>query len=183
MSNRSLTLGTTLEADREHVIRTLVVAHLEASYNLARLLVGDRALAEEATHDAVVSALGSSRQLRDLGAFEGWFRRILVRACRDVLRRRRRRPETLVAASPGWIAPDPGPAWAERDVIARALATLSEDHREVVVLRYFADLPVDKIARSLGIRAGTVKSRLHRALRQLRAEIDAVDRTDPETRR
>jgi RNA polymerase sigma-70 factor (ECF subfamily) len=52
---------------------------------------------------------------------------------------------------------------------------LSADHREVVVLRYFEDLTVDQIAARTGVGAGTVKSRLHYALRELRAAVDAED--------
>jgi hypothetical protein len=61
MSMRSLTWGNTAEADREAEVRALIVERLEASYNLARLLLGDRATAEDATHDAVIRALRSAR--------------------------------------------------------------------------------------------------------------------------
>lgn len=182
MSSRSLALGTMADVDRDDAVRALLAERLEPSYNLARLLVRDRGLAEEATHDAVVRALRSSRQLRDPDAFDGWFRRILVNCCRDALRRRGDRPAPIVPAPPQTV-PDPTVGWIERDAMDQALATLSDQHREVVVLRYYADLPIDAIARSLGIRAGTVKSRLHRALSQLRAEYDAASRPSKELSR
>ena len=57
--------------------------------------------------------------------------------------------------------------WLMR-ILRQALAQLTPEHRQVVVLRYFADLTVPQVARSAGVREGTVKSRLHRALRQMR---------------
>jgi len=181
MSSRSLVLGDMVEVERDGAVRRLMVERLEHSYNLARLLIGDRALAEEATHDAVVRALRSYRQLRDIEALDSWFRRILVNSCRDALRRRHRSAPAL--ATPVAVVPDPTHRWVEQDAIGHALATLSDEHREVVVLRYYADLPVDAIGRSLGIRSGTVKSRLHRALKQLRAEYEAANRPGKEVPR
>jgi Sigma-70, region 4/Galactose oxidase, central domain len=55
--------------------------------------------------------------------------------------------------------PDASASWPEREAIARAVARLSPDHREVVVLRYYADLPVEEIAGARGIRVGTVEAR------------------------
>ena len=62
-------------------------------------------------------------------------------------------------------------AQVDRQVIRQALASLAPDHREVIVLRYFADLTVPELAETIGVPLGTVKSRLHRALGQLRDEL------------
>jgi RNA polymerase sigma-70 factor (ECF subfamily) len=70
---------------------------------------------------------------------------------------------------------DPAEALIRQDVLRRAIRSLSPEHREVVVLRYYADLSVQQIAERTGTRAGTVKSRLHYALRHLRDEVDAGD--------
>ena len=61
---------------------------------------------------------------------------------------------------------------SNRDEIGRALDRLDVDHRIVVILRYWADLPVDEIGARLGIPAGTVKSRLHNALRSMRLRLE-----------
>ena len=58
-----------------------------------------------------------------------------------------------------------------RQTVRQALERLTPEHRQVVVLRYFAELTVPQLARSIGLREGTVKSRLHRALGQLREEL------------
>jgi RNA polymerase sigma-70 factor (ECF subfamily) len=60
----------------------------------------------------------------------------------------------------------------ERDALARALATLSEEEREAIALRYGAELTVPETARALGEKLTTVDGRVYRALRKLRAELD-----------
>ncbi|MGZ6329026.1 MAG: sigma-70 family RNA polymerase sigma factor, partial [Candidatus Limnocylindrales bacterium] len=100
-----------------------------------------------------------------------WFGRIVVNACRDRLRSRRRMP-LHIALDPERPSPDPSSGFAQRDALAGAIRSLSADHREVVVLRFFADLTVDQIAARTGVGAGTVKSRLHYALRAMRAAFD-----------
>ncbi len=147
---------------------------IDGAYRYATLMMGNRADAEDATHDAALTAWRHLRELRDPARFEAWFGRIVVNACRDRLRARRRVP-LHVALDPELSSPDPNSGFARRDDLAGAIRNLSADHREVVVLRFFADLTVDEIAARTGTRSGTVKSRLHYALRELRAAVDAED--------
>ncbi len=65
-----------------------------------------------------------------------------------------------------------------RDAVLRGLDGLDADHRIVVVLRFWADLPLEAIAERLGVPVGTVKSRLHYALRDLRAAVAPEASTD-----
>jgi RNA polymerase sigma-70 factor, ECF subfamily len=152
--------------------RRAFVRHLDAgldrAYALATVILGDRADAEEVTHDAVCTAWRGIDGLRDPDRVEAWFTRILVNACRDRFRRRRVRPIAM-DLPPGLPAADATPDLATVDALRQAVAALSPDHRAVVVLRFWADLPVDEIAARTGERAGTVKSRLHYAVVQLRA--------------
>ncbi len=147
---------------------------LDSAYRYATLMLGNRADAEDATHDAALTAWRHLGDLRDPAKFEAWFGRIVVNACRDQLRARRRRP-IHIALDPELSTPDANDGLARRDALAGAIRSLSGDHREVVVLRFYADLTVDQIAARTGVGAGTVKSRLHYALRQLRAAADAQD--------
>ncbi|MEX0630281.1 MAG: RNA polymerase sigma factor [Chloroflexota bacterium] len=159
------------EASREQAFLTLADAHLDASYRLAAAILGDRSEAEDATQDALVVAWRRWSQLRDPSRFEAWFHRILVNTCRDRLRQTvRRRSVDLSGELAG--PSDPTAELDDHDQIGRALARLSPDHRIVVTLRYSLDLPIDEIARRLGIPAGTVSSRLHNALRQMRTGVD-----------
>ena len=149
---------------------------LDRAYRTARLILGDPIEAEDATHDAALAAWWRFAELREPARFEAWFGRILVNACRDRLRARRRLPISVDVAGVGplhdttWV--DPADAVVREELLRNAVHSLSPEHREVVVLRYFADLTVEQIAERTGTRAGTVKSRLHYALRRMRAEVD-----------
>jgi RNA polymerase sigma-70 factor (ECF subfamily) len=168
------TTRMTAQADDES-FRGLVSGRLDAAYRLAAVVLGDAAEAEDATHDAVVRAWASFGSLRDPASFDAWFQRIVVNMCRDRMRRRRvRRSLPLETDLPGLPAvADAGHGAPERDALARALERLTPDHRIVVVLRFYADLPIDAIADRLGVPPGTIRSRLHHALRSLRAAYDA----------
>jgi RNA polymerase sigma-70 factor, ECF subfamily len=140
---------------------------LDSAYRYATLIMGDPTDAEDATHDAALIAWRRFSELRDPDRFDAWFGRILVNTCRDRLRSRRwsvRQIDENDSGGPG----DPANSVARRQSLIQAIRTLSTEHREVVVLRFYADLTVDQIADRTGVGAGTVKSRLHYALRHLR---------------
>jgi RNA polymerase sigma-70 factor (ECF subfamily) len=162
--------------DRESAFARLADAHLDAAYRLASfILAGDRGEAEDAVHDAAVQAWDHYSELRDPARFEAWFTRIVVNECRDRIGRRRLRPISLADPDPG-SAPDYADALLRSDALARAMLNLSPEHRVVVALRYLRDLPLEEIATRTGERLGTVKSRLHYALRELRADLEAEAR-------
>lgn len=149
---------------------------LDRAYGIARLILGNASDAEDATHDAALTAWRRFAELREPDRFEAWFGRILVNACRDRLRARRRLPISVEALGVGPLrdarSSDPADAVVRDEMLRRAMRSLSAEHREVVVLRYYADLTVDQIAERTGTRSGTVKSRLHYALRRIRTEVD-----------
>lgn len=158
----------------------LVEHRLDACYRLAAVILGDRLEAEDATHEAMLRAQRSWSSVRDPAAAAAWLDRIVVNECRDRLRRRR--VARAIASSeqdrPTAARPAEDVATTERAALKEALAELAPDHRLVVVLRYLLDLTVDDIAARTGAAPGTVKSRLHHALRQLRAAYDAAARRD-----
>jgi len=160
------------EAAKAEVFRRLATDHLVSNYRLARAILGSPAEAEDATHDAFVQAWRKWSSLRDPDRFEAWFERILVNTCRDRLRRRARRPVRDLSDELTRLDRDPYPEVEERVALNAALARLSPDHRVVVALRYYRDLSTREIADELGIREGTVSSRLHNALRKLRERLD-----------
>ena len=135
----------------------------------ARLIVRDHDLARDAVQDALVRCWRDLPTLRDPGAFDGWLHRLLVNACLDLVRRRRRRVvevELTPLHTPSMN--DFSGQVIDRDLLDRALAGLSADWRAIVVLHYLLEIPLPEVAASLGIPLGTAKSRLHRAIGVLR---------------
>ena len=171
------------DAERQDAFAGLADRHLAASYRLASLLLGSEVEAQDATQDATVIAWQRFASLHDRASFAAWFRRILVNVCRDRLRQRRRVRILPLDEAPEPANPDGVAGVAERDALRGAIERLSPDQRTVIVLRYFADLPLEAIADSTGERLGTVKSRLHYALEALHAAYDAADRLPGETSR
>jgi RNA polymerase sigma-70 factor, ECF subfamily len=164
--------------DRATAFAALLDRGLDSQYRLAAVILGDAVEAEDAVHDAAVVAWRGFAGLRDHGRFEAWFGRILVNGCRDRLRVRKRRPvvvpiPTLESAAYAMAGTDDtSRAVMTRDLLDRAFVDLDPDHVVVVALRYYADLTVPDIALRLGIAEGTVKSRLHNALRRLRGAVE-----------
>jgi RNA polymerase sigma factor (sigma-70 family) len=161
---------------RRATFESLVAAELDGAYRIAGVILGDRWQAEDATHDAVVQAWLRFGSLRDPDRFAAWFGRILVNGCRDRLRERARRP---IAVGPVADRPIDDRTGAVDDhlLLDRAFAGLRPDHRLALVLRFYADLPIDQIAELTGVPSGTVKSRLHVAIERMRDAL-AVDEGD-----
>jgi len=147
----------------------LVRASLDRLDTAARLIVRDPELARDAVQDGLLRAWRDLRGLRDPDRFEAWLHRLTVNACLDQLRRRRRRPMEVEITDLGIAGePDPAGAFAERDAVERVLRTLDDRGRAIVVLHYYLGMPLTEVAATLGIPTGTVKSRLHKALGEMR---------------
>jgi RNA polymerase sigma-70 factor, ECF subfamily len=145
------------------------IARLDAA---ARLILRDSELARDAVQEAMVRSWRDLPTLRDVDRFDSWLHRLLVNACLDLVRRRRRRAIEVE------LTPIHVPATAdfsggvvERDLLDRALRALQPDWRAIVVLHYFLGMPLPDVASSLGIPLGTAKSRLHRAIGVLRMTV------------
>jgi RNA polymerase sigma-70 factor (ECF subfamily) len=147
----------------------LICAGLDRGYRLAGLLLGSGPDAEDVVQDACVRAWQSAGSLRDRSAFTAWFDRILVNICRDRIRRRGR-IGFIGIEDQDMPGSDPFQAVLAHDALLRLIGCLDADERAVVVLHYWADLPLAEVASRLGWRLGTVKSRLHRALEKMRDE-------------
>lgn len=143
-------------------------ARLLQSYRLATLVLRNRDEAEDATQEAIARAWSSWSSLRDASRFDAWFDRILVNVCRNRLRHDRTIRVVELADAMAEPADDTHAGALSRMELAPAFERLTPDHRIVVVLRYWRDLSVDEIAERLDVPAGTVKSRLHYALKSMR---------------
>ena len=143
------------------------IARLDSA---ARLIVRDHDLARDAVQDTLVRCWRDLPTLRDVVAFDAWLHRLLVNACLDIVRRRKRRVvEVELTPIHAPAASDFSAQLIDRDLLERALGTLDPEWRAIVVLHYFLDYPLPEVARITGIPLGTAKSRLHRALGVLRA--------------
>jgi RNA polymerase sigma-70 factor (ECF subfamily) len=117
-------------------------------------------------------------KLRDPARFEAWAYRLLVRACYAEGRKERRWAPNLRLLPPDEpTATDGLSSVIDRDQLESAFRRLSLEHRVVVVLHHYLDLPLDRVAELLGVPVGTAYSRLHYAMRGLRAALDADARS------
>ncbi|HET7676695.1 MAG TPA: sigma-70 family RNA polymerase sigma factor, partial [Candidatus Limnocylindrales bacterium] len=142
--------------------------------------LSDIALAEDATQQALLSIWQDLPQLRDPARFEAWSYRLLVRACYAEGRKSRRWTANVRLLSVEPMVVDGTGAVVDRDELERAFRRLSMDHRTVVVLHHYLDLPLDRVADIVGAPLGTVGSRLHYATRHLRTAL--IDDAQPTAR-
>ena len=180
LERREGELGSAAAGDTGDRFLRLANGELDRAYRLAGILLGDQYEAEDATQDALIRAWKSAGSLRDPAGFQAWFDRILVNICRDRLRRRRR--IAFVPIEPDLGEPggppgdgatlaargDPFQAVLDRDQAVRAMASLNPDERIVLTLHYWADLTLEAVADRLGWPVGTVKTRLHHGLNEIR---------------
>lgn len=161
----------------------LATAAYQRLYAIARRILRDGYAAEDAVQDALVSAWRDLWGLRDPGAFDAWLYRLLVRSCADLQRRTwKTRLDVDVHAIDPPARTDEVSQLLDRDALDRAFVGLSFDHRAVVVLTHYAGLSGPEVAEVLAIPVGTVASRLHYALRALRAELaPSIDLAIPST--
>jgi RNA polymerase sigma factor (sigma-70 family) len=140
----------------------------------ARLILRDPELARDAVQEALIRAWRDLPKLRDPDRFDAWLHRLTVNSCLDQTRRRRRRlVEVELTPIHAPSTSDATGAHADRDQVDRVLRQLDERGRAIVVLHYYVGMPLTDVAATLAIPIGTVKSRLHRALTEMRVAIDA----------
>lgn len=142
-------------------------------YAVARLVLRDTSLAEDAVQEALVRAWQQLPSLRDPDRFDAWLYRLVVNACADQGRQLKRwstqvQPLPLNAS----ISDDTG-AVADREQLERGFSRLKPEQRAVVVLHFYSGFSAAEIARILGIPEGTARSRLHYATEAMRAALQA----------
>jgi RNA polymerase sigma-70 factor (ECF subfamily) len=161
------------KADRE-AFAVLVHQVSDPLYAIAHRILRDTGLAEDALQNALVTSWRQLPHLRDAERFEAWIHRILVNACYAESRRGRRWAVNVrVLPAHGLTSPDGSADLADRDELERAFRRVPIEQRSVFVLHHYLGLPLVEIAETLGIPAGTARSRLHYATRALRSAIEA----------
>ena len=156
----------------------LVRQHSSRVYRLAYRLTGNQHDAEDLTQEVFVRVFRSLASYTP-GTFEGWLHRITTNLFLDMARRRQRiRFEGLGDQAVGLLRddePTPAQAFDARHLdtdVQQALEALAPEYRAAVVLCDIEGLSYEEIAATLGVKLGTVRSRIHRGRAQLRAALD-----------
>jgi RNA polymerase sigma factor (sigma-70 family) len=148
-------------------------------HSVARRILRDPYLAEDATQRALLDAWRNLPRLKDPDRFEAWVYRLLVNACHAEARRERRHRATLrLLESDEPIVLDSSSQLATQHQLDQAFRSLGVEQRTVVVLIHYVGLSPAETAEVMGTPVGTVRSRLHYALKSLRAEVDAEARLE-----
>lgn len=132
------------------------------------LTLGNRELAEDALNEAMARALQRWKRVAHFANPEGWVYRVAMNWALSWLRRRRRERDRPLAS----LSQTETNLGSRDPDLERAMGALSVEHRSVVVCRFFLDWTVKQTAESLDIAEGTVKSRLARALENIRTELE-----------
>ena len=161
-----------MRGDRE-AFGVLVVQTSDRMYGIATRILRDTDLAEDALQSALIIAWRQLPKLRDPDLFEAWARRLLVHACyAEAKRRRSWSANVRVLPVDGPAGPDDSISVVERDALDQAFRRLTVEQRAVFVLHHHLGLPLVEVAETLGIPAGTARSRLHYATRSLRLALE-----------
>jgi RNA polymerase sigma factor (sigma-70 family) len=158
----------------ENIVRT----YQGIAFRTAYLLSGNAADAEEAAQDGFVKAYRALGRFRRGAPIRPWLLQIVANEARNRRRSAGRREQLALRAAaavrPGDAVPSPEAALLADEARVRLLEAvhrLSDDHRDAITCRYFLELSEGETAAALGVRRGTVKSRLARALERLRDEL------------
>jgi len=162
-----------------NAFNSLVLAYQQIAYNVAYRVLGNRDAARDATQDGFIRAFRALSQYRG-GSFKSWLLRIVTNCCYDQMRAKKRRPSTplddlveddehTTILADDTETPE---AHIEREelgaLLQRALKSLPEDQRMVVVLCDVQGLSYEEAANACSVALGTVKSRLSRARGKMR---------------
>ena len=157
---------------REGSLEDRYVRHAPGALRLAYLLTSDAALAEDITQEAFIRVAGRFRHLRTPDSFDAYLRRTVVNLCMS--HHRRRRVERAYLEREGGRQVQrrrTARRGGSRDELRRALAALPMRQRAAVVLRYYEDLPEQRVAEILGCSVPAARSLVFRAMETLRTTI------------
>jgi RNA polymerase sigma factor (sigma-70 family) len=158
----------------ETAFASLAAAVGDRLHAVSHRILRDTDLAEDATQQALLAIWRDLPTLKDPERFDAWSYRLVVRACYAEGRRTRTwRPNLPLLSIDDADRTDSLSAVVDRDQLERGFRRLSLEQRTVVVLHHYLDLSIETVAEILGISGGTVRSRLHHAMRGLRAALDA----------
>jgi RNA polymerase sigma factor (sigma-70 family) len=171
-----VTAGGVADWDADRALTALYGRHYPPLVRLASLLVQDTATAEEVVQDSFVALRASRRRLQDSDGALCYLRQSVLNRSRLALRHRDAPGRKVAEPAAGPRAagerpvagPDPSP-------VISALRALPARRREALVMRYYADLPEEQVAETMGISQRAVRQHTARAMAALRAGLGAAD--------
>lgn len=184
-------VSRTLEGDDE-AFGAIVERYQRPVFRVARSIVRDEMEADTITQDVFIKAYYNLGKFEQRAGLETWLTRIAINRSRDSLRRRRRWLGLVVPARDGNSTVETEPIDdrpdAERFVLSReigraidrAMDRLSPQQRTILALRHFEQMSLEEIASSLGLRPGTARAHLFRAVHKLRDELSSLREAAPE---
>ncbi|MFG3255077.1 SigE family RNA polymerase sigma factor [Streptomyces sp. NPDC048172] len=151
-------------------------AHYASLLRLAALLLDDTASCEDVVQEAFIRVHASRKRVRDPAKVLPYLRQTVVNLSRSALRRRFLNLKLLAKPMPDMASAEEG-AWdrLERDRLIEAMRGLQQRQREVLVLRYFADMSEARVAETLGISRGAAKAYASRGIAALRTAMDTAE--------
>jgi RNA polymerase sigma-70 factor (sigma-E family) len=159
--------------DADEAITQIYAAHYRSLVRLAALLLRDVGASEEVVQDSFIAMHGAWRRLRDPDRALAYLRQSVVNRSRSVLRHRTVELRHAPAPMPDAASAEHGAMGSlEHQEVIVALRRLPERQREVLVLRYYADLSEADIADAIGISRGAVKSHASRGMAALRTTLE-----------
>jgi RNA polymerase sigma-70 factor (ECF subfamily) len=148
-------------------------------HSVARRILRDPYLAEDATQRALLDVWKFLPTLKDPDRFEAWAYRLVVNACHAEARHERRHRDSLrLLESDSPVVLDTASQIATQHQLDDAFRRLGVEHRTVVVLIHYVGLTPAETAEAMGTPVGTVRSRLHYALKHMRAAVEADARIE-----
>ncbi|GIO27951.1 RNA polymerase sigma factor SigV [Ornithinibacillus bavariensis] len=154
---------------QEKIIAEYVMQNKESFYRLAYSYVQNRDDALDIVQDSIQKAI-TAGTLKDIQAVKSWFYRIVVNTSLDFLRRRKK-VTVLDDTTIQLHSPSHEDHYHDMD-LEQALNSLPIQYRSVVVLRYFEDLKIEDVAEILELNINTAKTRLYKALKILRDQMN-----------
>ena len=173
--NEILLISRARGGDRD-AFGALVEQYRDNVYRLAYRMCGNAYDADEAAQEAFVAAWRALPNFRGDAKFSTWLYRLTTNAAIDVMRREKRHQtvgdgEMMELADDADSPQETVERTEQQEAVQKALATLSEEYREVLLLRYMEELDYAEIAEVLQLPSGTVKSRINRAKAALKTAL------------
>jgi RNA polymerase sigma-70 factor, ECF subfamily len=173
--DRRTLIGAAQRGDQD-AFAIVAIDAADRLYAVAIRVLRDPDLARDAVQEALLNAWRDLRSLRDPDRLDPWLYRLVVRACYQEARNRRRMIGLTRLATIRPLAEQSPSVVDDHDQLERGFRRLSPEQRTVVVLRYYLDLPLTDVAAIMAIPEGTARSRLHYAMSGLRAALEADGR-------